>query len=342
MQYEEFLRKVPKVELHCHLEGSVRATTFADMARKHGVTLPTSDPSKLYEYDNITDFLNIYVLVCRSMTDHEDFARAAYETLEDGVRDGNLKYREMFFSPTNHYPDGVTYRVMVDGLIEGIRAAEQDLGVRCRLIPAINRQEPLSMALDLVSDISANPREEVIGIGMDHAEALGPPEGFADAYLAAAKAGLHRTAHACEDAPPHNITTALDVLGCERIDHGYHVLEDQKVVDRCRDQGVFFTCCMHSTAMVYGWRDLPNHPIKGMVEQGLSVMLNSDDPPMFHTDIGQEYVSAATQIGYGPDRVRQFCLNGIEASWLDDVDKRAMRREFDREITDLMSRLEMA
>ena len=132
MDYETFLRRVPKVELHCHLEGTVRASTAADQARKHGVQLPTDDVDKLYEYDTIYDFLKIYGLVTTTLVDRDDFARVAYETLEDGARLGSLRYREMFFNPTLHTKRGVPYATVVDGLVDGIRAAESDHGVRCR------------------------------------------------------------------------------------------------------------------------------------------------------------------------------------------------------------------
>jgi len=175
---------------------------------------------------------------------------------------------------------------------------------------------------------------------MDGAEAPDPPEKFAEVYQAAGKAGLRRTSHACEDAPPPNIVTCLDVLGCERLDHGYHILEDPAVVARCRDTGIFFTCCPTSTAVVYGWPDLTKHPIKDMVSAGLRIMLNSDDPTMFHTDIGKEYVDLCTALGYGPDRVREFSLNGVDATWLSDDERRAMRRQFEEELDALEAQLQ--
>jgi adenosine deaminase len=339
MDYGSFLRKIPKVELHCHLEGAVRAETLAELATKHGIQLPSDDASKLYEYGSIYDFLKIYGLVCEVLKVRDDFRRAAYETLEDGVRLGNLRYREMFWNPQNHFDFGVSYETQIDGLIDGLKEAEADLGVRCRLLAAINRQKPPAEAVRMVEMVVEQRRDQVIGIAMDHAEALGPPEGFAEAYSLAARAGLHRTAHACEDAPPKNVLTCLDELGCERIDHGYLILEDPKVVQRARDEGVFFTACLTSTAQVYGWRDLPNHPIKRMVDQGLRVMLNSDDPPMFQTDIGEEYVRVCTEMEYGPDMARGFALAGVEAAWLDDDERRRMRRAFEDEISSLQAEL---
>src|SRR6266568_3310163 len=309
MNYADFLRRVPKAELHCHFEGTVRPRTFADLASKHAISLPTQDADKLYDYDSIYEFLKIFAIVSSTLRDREDFARTAFESIEDGVKLGNLKYREMFFNPTLHTTRGVPFRTVVDGLIDGIRSAEADLGVRCRLIADVYRQDSVDMARQMLDDILDNRRDELIGLGMDGAEAPDPPEKFAQVYQAAGRAGLRRTSHASEDAPPKNIVTCLDVLGVERIDHGYHILEDESVVARCRDQGLYFTCCPTSTARVYGWPDLTKHPIKDMVASGLRIMLNSDDPTMFHTDIGKEYVDLCTALDYGPDKARELALN---------------------------------
>ncbi len=343
MTYEEFLRSVPKVELHCHFEGTVRPQTFADLARKHGVELPTEDADRLYDYDSIYEFLKIFGMVSSTLRDRDDFARAAYESLEDGVKLGNLKYREMFFNPTLHTRRGVPYSTVVDGLIDGIRAAEQDFSVGCRLIADVYRQDPPSAAADMAREVVEHRRDELIGLGMDGAEAPDPPEKFVEAYRVANEGGLRLTAHACEDAPAQNVTTCLDVLGCERIDHGYHVLGDDDVVRRCRDEGIYFTVCPTATAVCYfDPNDYTAHPIREMVERGLKVMINSDDPPMFHTDIGTEYVKMATAAGWPPEKVREFALNGIEGSWMDDAEKRRIRREFEQELDGLEAQLEGA
>jgi len=196
------------------------------------------------------------------------------------------------------------------------------------------------VARQMVEEVLEHRRPELIGLGMDGAEAPDPPEKFVEAYRLAGRNGLRLTSHACEDAPAQNIVTCLDQLGCERIDHGYHVLESPEVTARCRDEGIYFTCCPTSTAVVYGWPDLTAHPIKDMVATGLRVMLNSDDPTMFHTDIGQEYVRLCTALGYGTDQVRKFVFAGVEAAWLDDAERAAMRSSFTAELDALEAELD--
>ena len=144
-------------------------------------------------------------------------------------------------------------------------------------------------------------------------------------------------------APAKNVTTCLGLLGCERIDHGYHVLGDPEVVKRTRDEGIVFTVCPTATAVCYfDADDLTTHPIRQMADEGLRIMLNSDDPPMFHTDIGTEYVGMVSAADWGPDRVRTFVMNGIEGAWLTDDEKRRMRSEFERKLDELDRRLDTA
>jgi adenosine deaminase len=335
MEYTEYLRRLPKVELHCHVEGTLRPRTVAALARQHDIELPTTDVDRIYEYETIYEFLQIFRLVNSTVITQGDFARVAYESLQDGVQLGNLKYREMFFNPTLHTTRGVAMSTVIDGLIDGCAAAEHDFGVRCRLIADVYRQDPPATALQMTEEVIANRRDELICLGMDAAEAPDPPEKFVESFALAGRAGLRRTSHASEDGPPVNITTCLDVLGCERIDHGYHILEDDDVVARCRDEGIHFTCCPTSTSVVYGWPDLRTHPINAMMSAGLLVHLNSDDPTMFHTDIGKEYVDFVGQNDYAPEIAKQLVRNGVDATWLDESDKVELHRMFDDEIATL-------
>jgi len=342
LSYDEYLRKLPKVELHCHFEGTVRPQTFAELAQKHGVELPTQEADKLYDYDSIYEFLKIFAMVSSTLIDREDFARTAFESIEDGINLGNLKYREMFFNPTLHTRRGVPYATVVDGLIDGIHEAERVYGVRCRLIADVYRQDSAAEAREMVEQVLEHRRDELIGLGMDGAEAPDPPEKFVDAYRLAKKGGLRLTAHACEDAPAKNISTCLDVLGVERIDHGYHILGDPEVVKRCRDEGITFTVCPTATAVCYfDPDDYTSHPILKMADEGLKIMINSDDPPMFHTDIGTEYVRINDAAQWRPEQVEQFVMNGIDGSWLDDEEKRRLRQEFERELAELRAEADL-
>jgi adenosine deaminase len=335
MDLESFYRRMPKAELHCHLEGAVRPETLAELARDNDVALPTETAEDLYRYDDLEGFLGIFELVCRTLRRREDFARVAYESLEDGVRSGNLRYREMFFDPTLHTAHGISYREIVDGLLDGIGAAETDLGVRCRLIPAVYRQDPVRAASQMLDDIVAYRRDEVIGLGMDGDELRDPPEKFADVFKAAGRAGLRLTAHVSHDASATYVTTCLDVLGCDRIDHAYHLLDDPAVLARVRDDGIPITSSLGCPPLC-GWpSEIERTPIKTMLDRGLRMSIHTDDPTMLHTDVGTEYVRFCTTFGYSTSDARRLALAAVDASWLDDDDRRRMRAEFEREMDEL-------
>ncbi|MDP6077714.1 MAG: adenosine deaminase, partial [Acidimicrobiales bacterium] len=313
--------------------GSIQAATVVDLAGKHGVELPPFDePEDLYDYPDIYKFLHMYDNSALAIIDRDDFERICYETLTEAA-EHNVRYRELSFNPTTHMAAGVNYKTCVDGLIDGINAARADHGIECRLIAAINRMESPELGVEMVETILEHRRDEVIGIGMDYAEAEFPPERFWKAYRMAEAAGLRLTAHQSEDAPPRNIETCLDLLGCERVDHGYHVVESIEIMTRCRDEGVVFTCTPVSTAWVYFDDDFANHPLRRMREFGLRISLDCDDPPMFRTDPTKDYVIAAEHLGFTVDDFRDCMLSGIDGSWLDEPTKKEMRlmwvQEFD-------------
>jgi len=329
----EFLRRMPKVELHNHVTGAVRLQTVIDLARKNGLPVPAAD---LYaDSEDLAGFLAAHAAVCRVLREREDFARIAYEALEDGVRFGNLRYAELFFNPTIHLGYGVSYPDVVYGLVDGIRRAFAEFGVVGRLIPSINRQDSLgevSEMLDLV--LSCRP-DEVTGIGMDHDELADPPSKFSSIYTAAGRAGLRRTAHAGHDGPASFVLTCLDMLGCERIDHGYHVTDDPVAVARVLDAGVPF-CVSYTSALSEGWAV---NPLVEMVRAGLWLTLGTDDPTMLHTDLGSEYVEFHRGLGVTVEYMREMCVSAVDACWMDDSDKAVMKASFTAEIEALEAAL---
>ena len=345
MDLHQFARALPKVSLHVHLEGSVAAQTVAELAAKHGVPLPGGTTvDTLYDfaaYPHIGAFLGVYDFVASVMRDPEDFHRAAYETLSLAAAH-NVRHREMFFSPMAHFPVGVSYETVVDGLIAGLRDAEADFGITCRLIADIDRSQVPEHGLALAELVVEHRRDEVVGLGLDYAEAGNPPDCHWRAFALARDAGLHRTAHASEDDHPRNIETCLDLLGVERIDHGYHVLDVERITQRCADEGVVFTCTPMSTAAVYFGPDLASHPVKTMWERGIKLMLDCDDPPMFATDPTRDYEVAIDAWGWGPAELVATVHNGIDGSWLDDADKARLHAELTAVAEELTAKLDAA
>jgi adenosine deaminase len=327
---------LPKVELHCHVEGTIRPSTVVELARKNGRQLPTDDPTELYRYTSLNSFLEIFWLVQELLADPDDWARAAYESIVDAAPHG-LHYREMFFTPARHLAGGQRLSDIVAGLTRGIERAEADTDVRCMLICDIDRSFGPGPARELVQSAVALRRgggaERVIGIGMDSTERGVDPRTFADAYLIARRAGFHVTGHAGEDSGADNIATALDALGIERIDHGLAIMEDPALVVRVAEARIPLDVCPNSNVLIANrYERLADHPFRRMRQAGLLATLNTDDPAMTDLDLGREYRSVAAALEMPWPEMVAVALDGVEATWLDDGEKRALRSEFEAEI----------
>ena len=327
---------LPKVELHCHVEGTIRPSTVVDLARKNGRSLPSEDPTELYRYTSLNSFLEIFWLVQELLADPDDWARAAYESIVDAAPHG-LRYREMFFTPARHLAAGQRLHEIVAGLTRGIERAEMDTGVRCMLICDIDRSFGPGPAAELVEAAVDMRRsgggERVIGIGMDSTERGVDPRSFARAFATARGAGFHVTSHAGEDTGSENIATALEALQIERIDHGLAILDDPELVARVAEARIPLDVCPNSNVLIANrYQRLEDHPFRRMRQAGLLATLNTDDPAMTDLDLGREYRSVAAALEMAWHEMTAVALDGVEASWLDPSEKAAMRADFVREI----------
>jgi adenosine deaminase len=339
MDLETFIHRLPKAELHLHLEGAVAAPTVIDLANKHGIPLPDlGDDSSIYDFADLAAFLKVYDVVCNSIRTSADFHQVTYEALKR-CADSNGRYVEFFFSPTAHLANGISYGQMLDGIIAAMHDAQRDLKVESRLIPAINREFGPAEAEGFLDMVLENRRDEVIGIGLDYLEAPFPPAPYQAVYARARAAGLKATAHAGESGPAENIRDSLALLGCERIDHGYHIVDDPELVAACRASGIGFTCCPSTTAYTTIWRDLdaPDHPIRQMANAGLAIVINTDDPGLFRTDLDNDYLIVGQRMGISRAKLAEVALNGLRVSWLDPADKASRIAAWEKEIASLLA-----
>jgi len=332
---------IPKVELHCHVEGTVRPTTVMELARKAGRPLPVDDPAELYRYSSLDTFLEIFWLVQETLTEPADWERIAYESLIDGAPHG-LRYRETFFTPARHLAAGQDLAGIIDGLAAGIAAAAAEADVRAALILDMDRAYGPAAALELVEQLvelrRAGGAGDVVGVGMDSTELGVDLAAFKPAYDLARSAGLRLTGHAGEavGVGPANIRTALDVLGVERIDHGVAVMEDPELVRRMAGERIPLTVCPNSNVVIANrFPSLEAHPFRAMREAGLVATINTDDPGMIDLDLGKEYRSVAAAQRLSFDEVAAVALDGVEASWLEGPEKAALRADFEARLAEL-------
>jgi adenosine deaminase len=340
----EALDALPKVDLHCHIEGTMRPQTVIDLARANGVALPSSDPTELYRYHSLDGFLEVFWLVQSTLTTRADWARLAYEAVVDSAAHG-VVHQECFFTPARHLAAGLALQDVLAGLDEGIAAAEAETGTTCLLIGDMDRAFGPAAGLAFIEELVALRRtgaagaERVIGVGMDSTELGIDSTTFLPGYEAADAAGLRRTGHQGENSTAADIVACLDVLGLDRIDHAFPALEDPELTARMAGERFPITICPTSNVVIANCFDrLEDHVYPRMREAGLLATVNTDDPALSDMNLGQEYDAVARAFGYGWDQMVEIALDGVEACWLDDADKASLRERITREAADLAPR----
>ena len=332
---EEHVRRLPKVELHCHIEGASRAATIAELAEANGVKFPVDDPADLYRFTDLNQFLDIYGVICASLQTADDFHRITYECLEDAVEAG-VRYREMFFSPGFVIKLGVPVDTVWAGVSAAVRDARADLDIGCRMILDFDKPSGAGHAEEMADFAGAQDRDLLIGMGADSVESGVDHRAFAAAYEAAGRHGLMRTMHAGEDGPAENIAIAVRELGCDRVDHGFRLLDDPELTAEIVERRIPLTVCPTSNVMIANVvPDVASHPYARQRDLGVLATVNSDDPGMMSFDVADEYVAVAAAFGYSLEEMEAISLDGIEASWAPDDEKAALRSRFEAEFDQL-------
>ena len=345
MTLDALLHQMPKVELHCHLLGTVRRATFEDLVRRAGAPISMAEIESFYtRADKPVGVLRVLrsldALLIRSA---DDLERIAFEYLEDAAAH-HVRYSEFFWNPTGTArASGIPYGDALAGIVRAIGDAERRYGIVGRLVSAIDCEADSEAALEMVGWVVAQRVDEVVGIGIDYREVDRPPEMFAAAYAAARRGGLKTTAHAGEFGMPWtNVRTALDVLGVDRIDHGYTTVDEPAFAARCAEAGVCFTVVPTNS---YYLRTLAperwalDHPIRRMAELGLRIHPNTDDPTLHHVTPTGAWTMMMRDFGFDLDQLRGFMLNGLDAAWIDDGTRRRWRDEATRRFDDLRGQL---
>ncbi|CUR55680.1 Adenosine deaminase [metagenome] len=322
--------RLPKVELHCHVEGTLRPTTLVDLAVRNGIQLPTADLDALYAYDSLDGFLNVFWLGQSTLCTRDDWARLAYESVLDGAAHG-VVYRESFFTPARHLASGQRLSDIVAGIDEGLSAGEAETGVEYRLIGDIDRAFGAGAGLEFVEGLVALRRanapgmHRVIGVGMDSTERGIDPRIFKPAYDLARSAGFRLTGHQGENSTAADIALVIDELGAERIDHGLPVLDDPELTARMVGEQIPITVCPTSNVLISNsYSRLDQHILPDMRAAGLLATVNTDDPAFIALDLAAEYAAVAAAFDWDWDTMVQLSLDGVAATWLDETDKSAL------------------
>jgi adenosine deaminase len=322
-------RGMPKAELHCHLLGSVRQATFLALAAKSGAPLSREEIDAFYRRGErpVGVLAALRALDAHLVTEPGDLHRITYEYLEDAAAHG-VRYSEFFWNPTGTVRDShIAYPAAQSAIVAAIYDAERDHGVVGRLVPSIDREAAPAEAEAMVRWVTEHRVAEVVGIGMDYREVDHPPEWFAAAYRAARRAGLKCTAHAGEFGMPwQNVQSAVELLQCDRIDHGYTVVDNPALARALAERGIVFTVVPTNS---YYLRTLPpdrwalDHPIRRMRELGLALHPNTDDPTLHHVTPSGAWQLMFTHLGCTIAELRGMMLNGLRGAWIDESTRRS-------------------
>jgi adenosine deaminase len=301
------------------------------LARRNGIRLPYASIEALrqaYRFRNLQDFLDIYYQGMSVLITEQDFYDLAWAYLQRARAD-NVRHVEMFFDPQGHTARGIAFATVVNGLHRAIADAGRELGVEASLIMCFLRHLDEADA-EKTLDSALAFRDKIVGVGLDSSEAGHPPSKFRRVFGRARNAGLFVTAHAGEEGPPSYVWEALDVLGVGRIDHGNRSLEDEALVGRLARERMALTVCPLSNLRLRVVDDLTHHPLRRMMDKGLVVTVNSDDPAYFGGYVNENYCAVADALRLTRDEIATIVRNGIQASLMTASAKAAALAEIDR------------
>lgn len=338
----DFFSAIPKTELHCHLLGTTQKATFEDFVKTSGAPVSQEEIDGFFTRgDKPVGVLRIF----RALEEHilikpEMLTRITYEYLQDCKKHG-IRYTEFFWNYTGlvrHY----SFEAAQAAIIEGIHQGEKDFGVIGRLIPSIDREAEPEYAVELVREMIAHRAPETIGLGIDYRENDHEPENFWKAFMMAKDAGFKITIHAGEfGCHWRNVETAMDLLKADRLDHCYTIIDNPELVKIAKDRDFIFTVVPTNSYYLRTFTDEEwaiKQPIRKMVEMGLRVHPNTDDPTMHHVNATQTWMLMYNFLNFSLDQLKGFMLNGIDGAWIDEATKQKWKKEWSEEFDELVKK----
>jgi adenosine deaminase len=325
----EAIRALPKAEQHIHLVGSTQPETLLWLAERGGLEVPFETVEEVRGFFSFTDFdhfIRVYSTVVDCITEEAQFERIAYEMLEVGHL-CNVRDLEASFSAPDHVLKGLDYGGMLDAINRGLKKGKKDFGVDCRLRIDLVRNYGPEYGLEVLDWIEEKG-DNIVAIDIGGSEARYPPEPYGPVYERAREMGLGLVAHAGEAAGIESVWGAVKELGVERIGHGTVAARDQELLRFIAERGVTIETCPVSNVRTGAVASVADHPIRDFMDNGIRVTVNSDDPPMFGTDMNNEYLQLNKQLGFTVPELFQISLNAVDSAFLPDMEKDRLRRSF--------------
>lgn len=319
---QDFIQKLPKAELHLHIEGSLEPELMFKLAKRNNIELKYKSVEEIrnaYQFHNLQSFLDIYYEGAGVLQKEEDFYDLTWAYLER-CKEDNVRHTEIFFDPQTHTDRGIPFEVSLNGIHAALKDGETKLGISSHIIMCFLRHLSEEEALKTLEQ--AKPYlDKIIGVGLDSSEVGHPPAKFQKVFEEARALGLKAVAHAGEEGPPEYIWEALDLLKVERIDHGVRSLEDDKLVARLKAEKIPLTVCPYSNIKLCVFKKLEDHNLRKLLDAGLVATINADDPAYFGGYVGENYIGTQKALDLSRDELKTLAINSFQASFLDQNTK---------------------
>lgn len=316
---KEFIQKLPKAELHLHIEGSLEPELMFKLAKRNNIEIPyksIEDVKKAYNFTNLQSFLDIYYAGANVLITKQDFYDLTWEYILKCVED-NIIHTEIFFDPQTHTQRGIKFDTVIMGIVEALNDAKEKFGITSAVIMCFLRHLSQEDALSTLEQ-SIPYKDYILGVGLDSSELGNPPSKFEDVFKKAKEQGFKLVAHAGEEADVSYIYEALDLLDIQRIDHGVQSINSEELMQRLKDEQIPLTVCPNSNIELKVFENYAEHNIKELLDYGLNVTINSDDPAYFKGYLNQNFINLYENLDLTKDDIIKLVKNSFNSSFISD------------------------
>lgn len=327
---EKFIRGLPKAELHLHIEGSLEPELLFELAQRNAVSIRFDSVEQLraaYQFEDLQSFLDIYYEGAGVLITERDFYDLTWAYLQK-ASEQNVRHTEIFFDAQTHTNRGVPFETVVTGIRRALEAGRREYGITSHLILCFLRHLSEEQAMQTL-DQALPFKDRIVGVGLDSSEAGHPPRKFVRVFARAREHGFRVVAHAGEEGPPEYVREALDLLGAERIDHGVRSIEDAELMERLAREQIPLTVCPLSNVKLRVFPSMAEHNLKQMLDAGLVVTVNSDDPAYFEGYVTENYLATQRALDLSRDDVRRLAANSFKASFIGEDQRSSLLEELD-------------
>ncbi len=319
----EFIKKIPKAELHLHIEGSLEPELMFGLAKKNKIKIPFGSVDEIrnaYNFHNLQSFLDIYYQGSKVLISEQDFFDLTWAYLLKS-KENNILHTEIFFDPQTHTNRGIKFDLVINGIHRAILKAEKELGISSKIIMCFLRHLGEQSAFKIL-DQALTHKDKIVGVGLDSSEIGYPPSKFERVFNKAIEENFLTVAHAGEEGPPKYIWEALDLLKVKRIDHGISCLEDEKLVQKLRFDQIPLTVCPLSNVKLCIFKKLKDHNLKKLLDNELMVSVNSDDPAYFGGYLNTNLIECYMALNLTKENIKRLVINSFKSSFLSEDEKK--------------------